>query len=265
MQKILAAASISVALIAPAVAADLRPLATKAPAVVAPTANYSWSGFYLGLHAGWLWSDAEERVGFLPTPGAFQTTNFALNGDRDGFLGGGQVGFNWQAGPIVLGLEADISGADVSGSGNRAPILTPTSFYASSWDMNWFATVRGRLGVTVSPSAFIYVTGGFAAADIDYATRTLIGAPGGPADWVGAASETETGWTLGGGLEWGFAPSWSLKAEYLYFDLGDTTVTALPVVPNPPFAVATTFENNGHIFRGGINYRFGGAPVAARY
>jgi outer membrane immunogenic protein len=89
--------------------------------------------------------------------------------------------------------------------------------------------------------------------------------PGGPAVFAGATSETRAGWTIGAGIEWGFAHNWSVKAEYLYYDLGDTTVIGL----SPAFPASsnvTNFENDGHIARVGVNYRFGyGAPVVARY
>jgi len=110
----------------------------------------------------------------------------------------------------------------------------------------------------------LYGTGGLAYADVRHAVTTSFAAGGGGV-LRGASSDTRFGWTAGAGFEWGFVTNWSLKAEYLYYDLGDTTVTALDPA-FPAFPAPTTFENKGHIGRVGINYRFGGpGAVVARY
>lgn len=131
------------------------------------------------------WNEGDESINFLPTPAAFGSAPFTASNNRDGFLGGVQVGFNWQAGVWVFGVEADISFADVNGASTLGPTLAfpglapiPGSTYTSNWDMNWFGTVRGRLGFTAANTLLLYVTGGLAYADIDYLARTTF-APGG--------------------------------------------------------------------------------------
>ena len=127
--------------------------------------------------------------------------------------------------------------------------------------MPWFGTVRGRLGYA-SGSWLAYVTGGYAYARLE----TTASATAGALTESISSDDTRSGWTVGGGFEWGFAPNWSVKAEYLYYDLGDTTVTATSALA--PGAITTSFDNEGHIARIGLNYRFGwggGAPVVARY
>lgn len=261
-------ATVLVTGIGAASAADLQ---RKAP-IAAPVASpvYNWTGFYVGAHAGWIWSDIDVSQNYLPSPAAFGAGPFGYSQDADGGMLGGQIGFNYQISNWVLGIEADLSWTDIGRTTTVTPLLSdllvviPGSFHTASVDMNWFATVRGRLGFAAN-NLLIYVTGGFAFADLDYAVTTSFAATGGPV-FAGTASDTRAGWTVGGGFEWGFAPNWSVKGEYLYYDLGDTTVTGPSPTALPIFATVTTFDNTGHILRLGLNYRFGwGGPVVARY
>lgn len=246
-------------------AADL-PRRAPAPApVVAPV--YNWTGLYVGVHGGWVWSDTDATTSFAPA--GFADT-FSYAHDADGGMLGGQIGFNYQIANWVIGIEADLSWVDLGSTATVAPLTAagvaiPGSFHTSSFDMNWFGTVRGRLGFTAN-TLLVYVTGGFAFADIDHAVVSAD--PTTAFAVAGGASDTRGGWTVGGGFEWGFAPNWSVKAEYLYYDLGDTTLALTdPVTLVGPVTSSTTFENTGHIVRVGLNYRFGFAasPVVARY
>ena len=142
------------------------------------------------------------------------------------------------------------------------PFAASTSRSASAGE-SVLGTVRGRLGFAVNNWMF-YGTGGLAYADVRHTVTTSFAATGG-AVLTGTSDDTRFGWTAGAGFEWGFVPNWSLKAEYLYYDLGDTTVTGRTAL-FPAFTTSTTFENTGHIARVGINYRFGGAgAVVAKY
>ncbi|PWB65864.1 MAG: hypothetical protein C3F17_02760 [Bradyrhizobiaceae bacterium] len=248
-------------------AADLPRKAPIAAPIMAPV--YNWTGVYVGVHAGWGWSDADAFTTFTPSPAAFGVgwTPFGYSHDADGFMAGGQIGFNYQIANWVVGLEADLSWADINGGVTVAPLVTfagvpvAGTLHSSAYDMNWFGTVRGRLGFAAN-NLLVYVTGGLAFADVDYATVSVF--PAGT--WAGTASETNAGWTLGGGFEWGLTPNWSVKAEYLYYDLGDTTVVGLNAAAGPAFTTVTSIDNDGHIVRIGVNYRFGwGGPVVARY
>jgi outer membrane immunogenic protein len=245
-------------------AADMPPAYKAAPA--AQFAPYDWTGFYVGLHAGGAWNDNTTTVNFLPDPVTFLALPFAFTPNGEGWLGGAQIGANWQSGVWVLGVEADISYVDLDSAGTVAPILTPGgvplpgTVHTSNSEMSWFGTVRLRGGIAWD-RFLLYVTGGLAVANIDHATATA--GPG--IIYAATASDTATGWTLGGGFEWAFAPNWSVKLEYLYYDLGNTTLVANPVPANPPFQVATTFEDQGHIARIGVNYRFGPIAASPRY
>jgi outer membrane immunogenic protein len=231
--------------------------------IVAPV--YNWTGFYVGAHAGYGWSQVDSTTAFLPSAALFGADTFTHSIDRDGWMLGGQIGFNYQISSWVVGLEADNSWADLNGSATRALTLfgaptVPASTFRATSDMKWFGTVRGRLGFAAN-NVLVYVTGGVAFADVDYGGffRT---AGGGGAVLDATGSETHAGWTIGGGGEWGFAPNWSLKAEYLYYDLGDAAISSVAIAG---LSIATSFDNDGHILRLGVNYRFGGGPVVARY
>jgi outer membrane immunogenic protein len=210
------------ALAGTAAAADLstRPVAPyyKAP-VYAPVA-YNWSGFYLGINGGGGWGSSS-----WDSTGGFGTS---------GGLVGGTVGYNYQMGQAVIGLEGDIDWADINGTVTSG--ACPTGCQTSD---SWLSTVRGRLGYAAD--RFLpYVTGGAAFGDIRASNP---GFPGG--------SATNTGWTVGGGIEFAAAGHWTAKAEYLYVDLGNFTCgIACNGVPGD----AVSFRSN--ILRGGLNYRF---------
>ena len=206
---------------APALAADMpaRVPVAKAPPPVA-VQLFDWSGFYWGAVAGYGWGDSSHSEAGGLANGSF---------DANGWLLGGTVGYNWQAGQSVFGIEGDLSWSDIGGTGTSAggPITT---------QLNWLGTGRVRAGYAVDNYLF-YVTGGAAWGDIDAAN-------------VGFASggDTRLGWTVGGGVETKLTQNWSAKLEYLYVDLGDKNLyTAVG-----PVDVAFT----SHIVRLGLNYKF---------
>jgi len=218
-------------------AADLpiRQPITKAPIM----ASYNWSGFYIGGHLGGGWGEKDwVAVGFGPL-GAH---------DVDGFIGGGQVGINYQVGALVLGIEADFSWADLKGS------HVDTVFGGNNLtNVDWFGTVTGRIGYAWDRT-LLYVKGGGAWAHDKY-TITSGGL------FFAGANDTNWGWTIGGGLEYGMTPNWSLKLEYNYLSFDTNRVTFVPVAGAP---FDRDVDQNIHVLKAGINYRFGG-PVVARY
>jgi outer membrane immunogenic protein len=227
--------SVSVlALTVSATAADLsaRPMPVKAPVVAAPA--WSWTGFYIGINGGGVWHRAKADANDA-RPVFDNATVKAW-----GATFGGQAGFNWQVDRFVLGVEADWNWVDASGTASFAgfPTFTFTSKLSS------LATVRGRLGVTMSPT-MIYATGGFAAGKVSNSV---------PANFGGFPTEdkVKTGWTVGGGIEHMFARNWTVKAEALYVDLGKSSVTG--VVFGPGYV--SRFDNTAIIARGGINYKW---------
>jgi outer membrane immunogenic protein len=270
MKKLALAAVLTFAFAGAASAADLaaRPY-VKAP--VAPIAVYNWTGFYIGGNAGYGWGN--EDVSLAPTNNAASIAFFGasfpafipntVSPEPEGWLAGGQIGYNWQAGRFVFGLEADLQGADISGTVNTAA-AAPVGLIQSSTRqrLEWFGTVRGRAGFTLVDTLLLYGTGGFAYGSVNHRFFTTNNA--------GAFATTDvtnqrTGWTAGAGFEWGFAPNWSVKGEYLYIDLGSQTFATVPGGTTPVGAsIDSTFRDKFHTARVGINYRFGG-PVVAKY
>ena len=153
--------------------------------VAAPT----WSGFYIGVNGGY---GSTANDGFLSPSGGF---------------GGGQIGYNWQGlfgySPWVIGIEADLQGAGISDSAGYG-----TDYMQNS--LNWFGTVRGRVGYAIGPT-LIYATGGFAYGEVESKGNAL--------GLLYDVSETQTGYAVGGGVEYKFNPAWSIKGEYLFIDL----------------------------------------------
>jgi len=271
MKKLLGGVAVSALLAAPALAADL-PARMPVKAPPAPVvAAYSWTGCYIGGNAGGIRGDSDVT---LSPSGAFagdplnplRTDSFSF--DDTAFTGGGQIGCNWQNNAFVLGIEADIqwSGLDESVTLTRALAapLVGTVTHSVSHSMDWWGTLRGRVGVAFG-ATLIYATGGLAFANLDTTASTLFSAAGDL--YSGSSSDTRFGWTVGGGLEWGFAQNWSIKAEYLFVDLGSESFL-MPNVPPPAFPLnsyTADIDTKFHVARIGLNYRFGAGPVVARY
>jgi outer membrane immunogenic protein len=257
----------------------------KAP-LKAPPPVFSWTGWYVGLNAGGIWSNSSDTV--EPT-GCFVTaplcggalTNNPLRTDtgnlnhKAGFTGGGQFGYNWQSGPAVFGLETDFnfSSLNTSDGVNRALAapLVGNIVHTVNEKLDWFGTFRGRWGFTQAPTWLIYATGGLAYGHISSSSNIAFVNAGITNDtYVGSVSTTRVGWTVGGGTEWMFAPGWSAKAEYLFVDLGSVRYTDACITPaicggfTPAATYQTDLRLRDNIFRGGINYHFGG-PVVAKY
>jgi outer membrane immunogenic protein len=267
MKRIVGAVILMAALTAPAFAADLGARTyTKAPAV-APISN--WSGLYIGGNLGYGWGNGNTDVSFLPTPEEAQANNAILSARSNGVIGGAQLGYNWQIGSLVTGLEADIQGSGLKGSA-RAPAIptfVPDSSFESSLSseqkLSWFGTVRGRLGVTVTPQLLLYGTGGLAYGGVDASANVFASffedGEGHQTQAPASVSKTKVGWTAGAGAEWMFARNWSAKLEYLYIDLGSESAIGDATIDqklNPPFAVRYTWHTQENIARVGVNYHF---------
>jgi outer membrane immunogenic protein len=200
----------AVLLVSTAMAADLRggpPRGSLKEAPPPPLPLYSWSGLYIGVHAGYGWSDLDWTEG-----------GTTVGDSGDGWVGGGQIGYNWQRGALVFGVEADISGSGLDGS-----IACPNPADACAHDVNWLASVRGRLGVTGNGNrTLFYATAGGAWADVDY---TASGRPG--------FSDRHFGWVAGGGIEHMLTPNWSARIEYLYYGFDGATAPAGALAGGP--------------------------------
>ena len=209
-------------------AADMR-IPYKAP-LRSVVAYYNWTGFYAGINAGYGW-------------GSSNWTAPAITNNPKGMLFGLTLGYNWQMGSIVYGVEGDfdwsgMKGSAVCGAGG-----------ACETKNSWLGTARGRIGYAFD-RFMPYVTGGAAFGDIK-ATNTNAG--------FGTATATKFGWTVGGGLEYAFLSNWTAKAEYLYVNLGsfDCGLTCGGVTPDN-----VNFKAN--VFRVGLNYKFSG-PTYSRF
>jgi outer membrane immunogenic protein len=245
-------------------AADMAPAPIYKAPVPIPVLC-AWCGFYIGGNAGYTWSN-QDSITVAPTsPTVLMGPQIpgSVNVSRDGFIGGGQVGYNWQWTPAwVVGLEADFQGVSASNTTNVAfpgsPALFPTNTTVSS-KLESLGTVRGRVGFLPVTNWLVYFTGGLAYGKVDTSATLVDQGGGAPFSFTGSSSSMKTGWTLGGGVEWALTRTWSVKAEYLYYDLGSTTVAmplATPVAFPGAGGFASSFNNTGSIVRAGINYHF---------
>jgi outer membrane immunogenic protein len=250
---VLAAATALVS--APTLAADLGRMPVRAP-VAAPAPFYNWSGFYLGVQGGGAfgdldWAYATGLPGGSSAPLLGGTT---ANHTTSGGLLGGTIGFNWQAGTWVFGLEGDYAWANITGT-----TACPNPAFNCQSRLDSFGTARGRIGWSWGPG-MIYGTGGAAFGDQNIRTVNIAGLAIPPSGTPrNGSSEFAVGWTAGAGIEFAFAPNWSAKVEALYFDLGTDRYT----VDN---GLLVDARHSGVVVRGGINYRFNwGGPVVASY
>jgi outer membrane immunogenic protein len=186
--------------------ADLGVRPAYMPSLPPPAAT--WTGFYFGINGGF-------GGGQYQYPGMVGGVAGTAQLNSSGFFGGGQAGFNWQLSPAwVIGVEADFDGADIEGIAKAT-----TGFAAANagTTLDWFGTARGRAGVLVTPNALLYATGGWAyGRTTTAANATLTGV----ASANVSVANNQSGWTIGGGLEYAFNSWLSAKTEYLYVDLG---------------------------------------------
>jgi|SRR5208283_1158554 len=297
IRRILLASAGAIALSGAAFAADLHAPPPPPP----PYVPLPWTGFYVGLNAGYEWSNnvsvnsSGTPLYFDPVADATGVFETALTGvgtanlpvKNNGFIGGGQIGYNFQfANNTVASAEADIQGiAGSTSTATRAtftPILgTPGSYTTAvgvSNKLDYFGTLRGRYGYLFTPSLLAYGTGGFAwggtSTRVGFVSSDTFGDP--TVFGSSRLSTTSVGWTAGGGLEWMFAPNWTAKVEYLYYELSKQTSSFGYLTQN--FVGGTiggsaalthfTIQPKGSIVRVGVNYLFNwGTPpaVVAKY
>ncbi|MEW6639446.1 MAG: outer membrane beta-barrel protein [Pseudomonadota bacterium] len=225
------------------------------PYAAAPVAN--WSGWYVGGNGGS--ATALNKSGLQGLGGA---VNEKFNLSPDGYFGGVQAGYNWQAGSVVYGLETDIQGGSLKDDYACQLSCTPGNSVLVTFNqkMQWFGTVRGRVGYSVGATLF-YATGGFAYGGVktDLQVAGFNGAP-----LAQSFSKTRTGYAVGGGIEspfnlFGlFGNNWTSKTEYLFVDLGKST----DAIAGTPLTFTTRAQE--HMLRTGLNYHFN-TPVVAKY
>jgi outer membrane immunogenic protein len=279
--------------------ASAADLAAKAPAYKAPPPEiWNWSGFYIGANVGGAWSDNSTTYTMpftaagnsfatcgapagVPLPVLTGSNPFDLSTDctrPSSVIGGGQIGYNWQQASWVFGLEADGQwqqlvqhsfvrfGSNPAAGKPMGSVATDTAYFRS--EQGALGTFRGRVGWT-GGSWLLYATGGLAVGDVKHSATEVL-APGNTCPAVsgncrtGSDDTTKVGWTVGAGAEWMFARNWSIGAEYLYVDLGSSTITLAPAGGFFFNTSTVRFEDREHIARVKLNYHFGG-PVVAKY
>ncbi|WP_213775922.1 outer membrane beta-barrel protein [Bradyrhizobium sp. dw_78] len=234
--------------VAPVSAADLaaRPY-TKAPPMVAPV--YDWSGFYIGGNAGW--GNSRNRWNAVAPDGTFVGDEGRSN--ADGAIVGGQIGYRWQANQWVFGIEAQGDWADLKGSN-----VSPFSGFTDRSKLDAFGLFTGQIGYAWN-NVLVYVKGGGAVVDNRY---EVLDVPGGTV-FGSSGDKTNWGGTVGAGLEYGFAPNWSVGVEYDHIFLQDKT-TDFTIPGTGIFLGSDRIRQDVDLVAARINYRFGG-PVIAKY
>ncbi len=236
------------------------------PMAPAQDNDFSWTGFYVGGHIGYGFSGGDkvhfsDLLGFgnagdtaartlVRGTAAISPSSRVL--DPDGFVVGGGIGYNYQfCKRWLVGAEADFDGSTMSagsassvslfGNGNIPPGPYP---FGLNEDVNWFGTVRGRIGYIPTPRVLLYGTAGFAYADYSFSSVTNFSSTEGPI-LVASQNDTKTGWTAGGGIEVALCKHWTFKAEYLFVDCG--TLNGRATAPDEPFFVNYQADTSAHL------------------
>jgi outer membrane immunogenic protein len=284
--------------VGPAVYDAVGPGVYKAPAIVAVPSN--WTGPYVGASLGFGSQWSKQPIGLAASgfgiPDAVESaaSSVAIASvpasvitDPNGYIAGGEVGYNYQIDRFVIGAEADLSASGISGRASQmgafaaSPpaavfgFISATTLVNAEQHLDWLGTVRARVGYVPTSNLLLYATGGLAYGQVDSTTAISQGvctsAGGGmlcnTATGTGSASAVRPGWAVGGGFEYALAENWSVKAEYLHYDLGSLSygvgALSMAVQPSPPEPansittnVGATARFNGDIGRVGLNYRF---------
>jgi outer membrane immunogenic protein len=235
MKKILLAGVALAALSGAASAADLPARTAPVAPIIAAVPVFTWTGFYVGVNAGYGWNSGDSQY----VDPAF---GYTANGDDDGgFIGGAQVGYNYQIGSFVLGVETDLQYANV-GNKNAGYYA---GYYGSDDSDGYFGTVRARAGVAFD-RALIYVTGGLAYGDLG--NNNYYGLNTTDYYYGGGGDDSNWGWTLGGGVEYAFTNNLTAKVEGLYVNLDTKNSGGLYYTGNG--------DTEFGVVRAGLNYKF---------
>jgi outer membrane immunogenic protein len=286
----ISAASLTFSIYGVGLAADLSspapaPLYAEAPAT---TPEYNWSGFYVGGNAGFSWGNVDTALSvadgptfpnchFCDAPGVYLDIPTVQSAGSpavspNGFIGGGQFGYNWQASHLVVGLELDFDASDLKATNNITTTLAQITALgvctakclanlSTTVSTDWLFTARPRLGYAWNQTLF-YGTGGLAVTDVKFSqsySDNINNPPEGNGIESASASKTLLGWTVGGGAEQALTQNWTVKAEYLYTNFGG--FNAFGVLHDSTTGDFSNFSNSiGHLssstVRGGVNYKF---------
>lgn len=279
-KTILLASAVSLAALSSAFAADLPARKTAPAAPVAPV--FTWTGFYAGLNAGVNWSNRNVNPAYIdndpvnpwtpqeiaelwPVPAPYAN-------NRTGFIGGAQIGYNYQMGQFVIGAEADFMGSTANQSSSGSISIpnfmqngTALETSNSKIQQSWLGTVRLRAGYAAD-RVLLYVTGGFAYGNVDYTlTTSEVQGNGSTLYFAGQKSQTKAGYTFGAGVEYALTNNWIIRGEYLYYNLGSASALASPTTAIAGGSVTPNFSTvlgkgsttiDGNIVRAAISYKF---------
>jgi outer membrane immunogenic protein len=247
-------------------------LVLASPAIAASPPIYSWTGFYVGANAGYSWGNVDTNLndrglanGFGLATGFTNTLpgSFPVSLRPEGFIGGAQAGYNWQVNPSWLwGIEADLQGSAEKDHANRlfsygCDVEGSTCNLAQTRDakIEWFGTVRGRIGWLSTPTNLLYLTGGLAYGRVSASGTVTDDIRNTGASFIFGDARLKAGFAVGGGFEAAFANStrWTLKLEYLYINLGSIGGSGIEPISGSVYSWDAKFVD--HIIRVGVNYR----------
>jgi outer membrane immunogenic protein len=289
MRKLATVIAVAALIGTPAFAADM---AVKAPPP-APAPVYSWTGFYIGGNVGYGWGQ-NQSVSFSDVPGPLVSANVGIPGpislNTSGALGGFQLGYNWQFNQAwLVGFETDFNFSGIDGNGASNNLSIPSTFppnpscvsggacpliATANEKLDWFGTVRGRLGYLPTNNLLLYGTSGLAYGRIkqsvqynNVSARELTGSdgdcPAASTCFSGTSNRITTGWTAGAGFEYALLNNWTFKAEYLYVNLGSNTFNEGVLFPSiigtgvQTASLTAHYDDFAfHVARGGFNYKF---------
>jgi outer membrane immunogenic protein len=213
--------------------------------------GFTWTGLYIGANVGYSWGDFDhEFEADVELIGPFGTS---FDGDAEGVTGGVQIGYNWQIGNFVVGIEADAQASDVEGGATQFfDFDLVTIDTEASTKLDWFGTARLRAGFVPTERLLIYGTGGFAfgetTTNASYSVEGLVALSDSLSE-----KTSRTGWSAGAGAEYAFTDNWTIKGEYLYTDLGEEDVLS---IEEDLFAASLNSEVKFHTVRLGVNFHF---------
>jgi len=266
-------------------AAQAADMPVKAPLPAAPV-MYNWTGFYIGAHIGGAWADANGHDRFDGVNHCIWAAGVCFNdngfGHNDGrFIAGGQIGYNYQVGQYVWGIEGQISGVGSHNDEDACGFFTttpggPRDFLFRCRDRSgWIASIAARLGVAFGQTGnwLLYVKGGGAFADARVGLRFRDDCPAVVLTICNSGAvfnnddNTRTGWMIGVGLETGWFGGWSWKLEYNFMDFGHRDIHFDNIIVGNRIIHDLDFDRQINVVKFGLNYRFApvAAPVAARY
>ncbi len=249
--RVIVASLSSVALIA--LALDGLVFAADRPVYKAPPMEptYNWTGFYLGGHLGWGAVDQDTTLLVSSAGVPILPPGTVINGDASSFIGGSQIGYNWQTNKWVFGVEGDFSWAGANSSVTTAGTLVANSFRIQNMNSHWYTALTGRIGYAWD-NWLLYGKGGAAWMNASNSASVNVA---GVVTTFPEVTDTRGGWTLGVGIEQAIWNSWSWKLEYDYMAFGtrrysflDTTGTITNMVD---------INTNVNAVKVGLNYRWG--------